>query len=698
MPELRSNQFSLLAEAILQVLNVDIVVLNLAYQQPLIYFHTRVRVTDNVINVLATFISDAVAVEAHHPTQVPAKTLKSKNFSAGIVFPVNDKEELLGGIGLFNKKEDLPELDTLEQQVLVYQKLFANSIRNFYSNRDHFNNTDRALLNVAKAIMGNPSPQHVVDVLQKEVLTKQVSACFFLQYGPMHEDKPNGPFDYLEAQGSWIRMLGSGVGTGMRLYLKDYQDILHRLDRESIILIPNWEELAERIDPFLRGMLKSIHLRSIILIALTSKTRKLGVLMIAGQRSLNLSRNTIATLQSIAEFLTYNTVSQLLQIERDRVQQGRAALLESVQDGVVMIVPPNSAPNVLTVNRRFLEIFSLDAHDASGIPLSTLLDRIRLPESRKQSLRDAWSISIMDTQVRQGEFSYMHSQGYPIEIEWYSAPVYQDEQILGRIITFHDITPQRTAYRLRIAFLSRVSHELRTPLTSIRGFSDFILEATGDQLPPLAKEYLEIIRSSALHLNALFNDILQLTEADLGELKLNKGHHSLDVLVLDVVSRLLLQIQERNQKVNIQVSKDLPLIDADYDRIVQVFTNLISNATKYAPEGTEITITAEYVENIEDYPPMPVTNDISFPAIFITVLDQGKGLTRNEVDEIFIPFFRTDLARQQRIEGVGLGLSIVRSIIERHQGKVWAVSCPPASGGCFMFTLPTVRKTKKAKR
>jgi signal transduction histidine kinase len=337
-------------------------------------------------------------------------------------------------------------------------------------------------------------------------------------------------------------------------------------------------------------------------------------------------------------------------------------------------------------------MFEVPEAHAEGDTLIHLLGQMQLPETVRQELRASWlSTPVRDPAVRRGDFRMVNGEGQPLDVEWYSAPVYQDSHVLGRIYTFHDVTPERAAQRLRAAFLSRISHELRTPLTSIRGFAEFILEATRDQLPDLAREYTEIILNSAKHLNTVFTDMIEITRADAGELKLNKIEAHLPDIIIDAVARMELQYKERKQQVIMELDDDLPPVSVDVDRLMQVLTNLLTNAIKYSPEGGKIRISTQMIAS-PDALPETAPPDVVLPAILVTVNDEGKGLTPGEADQVFMPFFRTEEAKARRIEGVGLGLAVTRSIVEVHRGKIWAV--PKSSrvkGGSFMFTLPTVR-------
>jgi signal transduction histidine kinase len=297
---------------------------------------------------------------------------------------------------------------------------------------------------------------------------------------------------------------------------------------------------------------------------------------------------------------------------------------------------------------------------------------------------------VQDPGVYKGEFHLIDGMGRPVDITWYTAPVYRDSVVLGRIYILHDVSPERAAARLRADFFSRVSHELRTPLTSIQGFAEFILEVTGEQLPDLAREYTEIILQSAKHLKTIFTDMIEISRADTGQIDLHKVKAHVPDIIIDSAARLELQYKARGQKLILDLDDDLPPVHADVSRVMQVITNLLTNAIKYSPEGSTIRIGTQYLATGGDLPD-GAPPDLVLPAVLISVLDEGKGLPREEAQSVFLPFFRTEDVKKRKIEGVGLGLAVTRSLVEVHRGKIWVVPVPPATGGCFVFTLPTMR-------
>ena len=610
-------------------------------------------------------------------------------------------DALLGMLGLFSV--DASGLEPARLQGISTQvALLRMVLENIYMYNTMAQNliVTQSIQLAAKQIADNPSPQHVVNILRDYFFDAHVTSCALLLYGPLREDRPNGPFEYMEVRGTWSKRRGSGVGVGVRFYIDDLPDLLEHLDQEEVLVFPRAKELSVRLDPLLRIFLQAERVRSLTLLALHANHRKLGIIFVGSDKRHDFTPQELHNYRTVSEFLAINVMTQMLQLQHDRVQQGRAALLDAVTDGVIMVLPSAGGARVLTVNQRFLELFELPSDlNVQDSPLGDLLDRLPFPESQRADLRKMWlAIPVRDPSTQKGEFHRVNDDGQPLDIEWYSVPVYQENQVLGRVYVFHDVTAERTAQRLRSAFLSRVSHELRTPLTSIRGFAEFILEATGDQLPDLAREYTEIILSSAKHLNRVFTDMIDMTRADAGEMRLHRNDAFLQDIIIDVVARMELMYKQRGQQVVMELDDDLPAVSVDIDRMIQVLTNLLTNAIKYSPEGGVIHIATEYVEKAKDLPPA-APDDVIVPAVVVSVSDAGKGLDKEQAERVFMPFYRTDDAKKNKIEGVGLGLAVTRSIVEMHRGKVWAEpNRRTHEGGMFVFTVPTIdRKAESAK-
>ncbi len=226
----------------------------------------------------------------------------------------------------------------------------------------------------------------------------------------------------------------------------------------------------------------------------------------------------------------------------------------------------------------------------------------------------------------------------------------------------------QSADQAKSALLSTVSHEMRTPLSSIIGFSNLILNRGPE--PEKILEYVNVINDEARRLANLVNDFLDLQRIEAGR----EVFHFAELDVADVIRDVVAHQQAAGDGLhNIRLDlPSLPRVYADANRIRQVMLNLLSNASKYAPKGGEILVTAKQIDN----------------EIYISVRDQGFGIPQNEITDIFERFHRGSVAERYRIGGTGLGLALCREIITGHNGRIWAESAGPDQGSTFTFTLP----------
>jgi signal transduction histidine kinase len=611
-------------------------------------------------------------------------------FQSALVFVLSMHDQVMGVLALFSRRPGAftaHDIDLLVFPVSTIRMAIENL--HLYEALAQNMVISQSILLTAQTIADNPSPQHIINVLRDYLFDTHVTSCAIMLYGPVREDRPDGPYDYLEMKGSWSKLRGSGIALTTKIYLKFYPELLRELDERKPLVINDVKRFIAGLDPFARAILRAERIRSLTILPLHAAERKLGVILVGTNKPHKFSQHELQNYQAVSEFLAISARSQVLQQQHDTVQQGRAALLDAVTDGVVMVLPDVEGGRVLTLNQRFTKIFGVPEAKAQGTLLRQLLKEMQIPEAVRRELSSRWlNVPVRDSLTQRGEFHMIHNEGVPMDIEWYAGPVYQESHVLGRIYTFHDVTAERTAVRVRSAFLSRVSHELRTPLTSIHGFAEFILEATGNQLPPLAREYTEIILNSAKHLRTVFADMIEMSRAEAGELKLNMREAHMPDLVIDAVARLELQYKARSQTVIMELDDELPSVHIDSDRIVQVLSNLMSNAIKYSPEASTIRVSTRLINSPYELPER-IAAEVSAPGILVTVSDEGEGLSKEEIEQVFMPFFRTDWAKANKIEGTGLGLAVARGIIELHRGKIWSEpSTKENRGGHFMFIIP----------
>ncbi len=222
-------------------------------------------------------------------------------------------------------------------------------------------------------------------------------------------------------------------------------------------------------------------------------------------------------------------------------------------------------------------------------------------------------------------------------------------------------------------FVSLVSHELRTPLTSIKGFVGLMMEEESGPLNEEQQEYLSIIRENSERLIALVNDLLDVSHIESGKVELQLKPVNLEQLYRNLAKSFEPVFVAKKQHLTLQFSEPMPIVLADEQRLQQIMNNLLSNASKYTLEGGSIQLWTRCEEDM----------------IRIGIEDTGVGMTAEEQEALFTKFYRIKNRLTENVSGTGLGLTITRSLIELHGGKI-QVESTPGEGSTFSFTLPLV--------
>jgi len=216
-------------------------------------------------------------------------------------------------------------------------------------------------------------------------------------------------------------------------------------------------------------------------------------------------------------------------------------------------------------------------------------------------------------------------------------PLTEKNKIWGAVVVLNDITEIKKLEKMRSEFVANISHELRTPLTSIQGFVETLKEGAIND-PEKAQYFLEIIEKQSNRLNNLIEEVLQLSKIESQEIAMNLQSIDLRDLIDKIISEFKKKIEQKDHKIKINISPQLPLVKADPEQIEVVFRNLLDNAVKYTPNGGEIYISAlEKAENI-----------------YIEVADNGIGISAEHLPRIFERFYRANKDRSRKLGGTGL--------------------------------------------
>lgn len=219
-------------------------------------------------------------------------------------------------------------------------------------------------------------------------------------------------------------------------------------------------------------------------------------------------------------------------------------------------------------------------------------------------------------------------------------------------------------------FVSAVSHELRTPLTSIKGYASILLGKNLGEIPDAIKERLQRINRHSDELVHMINDLLDISRLESGRIIMKKQACNLKSIVEGTLDLLSMQIREKELRVSIEIAANLEVF-VDKNQIERVFVNLLGNAIKFTPEKGRVSVSTIPAEKF----------------VQVNITDTGIGIPKEAQEAIFEEFYRVDNPINEKTKGAGLGLSLVKNIIEAHKGIIW-VKSQPGAGSTFSFLLP----------
>ena len=360
--------------------------------------------------------------------------------------------------------------------------------------------------------------------------------------------------------------------------------------------------------------------------------------------------------------------------DEQRARDDLEALVDTAPVGVLVFDAKTGVEK--SVNREARRIAdALREPDSEGEDLLHNLS-IRRADGREVSLADFPFVQTLKNseRVRAEEMVLQTPAGRSVTVLINATPISSDKgEVESVVVTLQDMTPLEDLVRLRAEFLGLVSHELRMPLSTIRGSADTLLEAAPELDAAEIEQFHRIIRDQADNMRYLIGDLLDVARIDTGTLSVEPEPSDVVALV-DLAKSRFLSGGGRNS-LCIDISPDLPRILADQRRIVQVLSNLVSNAASHAHQSSAIRIAAA-CQGVH---------------VAISVSDDGVGLTAEQLLYLFHKFSRLENeVRDQEFRGSGLGLAICKGIVESHGGRIWAESDGPGRGSRFTFTIPAV--------
>ena len=347
-----------------------------------------------------------------------------------------------------------------------------------------------------------------------------------------------------------------------------------------------------------------------------------------------------------------------LALEQSRMH----TIVNCMADGVLVT---NREAEVVLCNTTLKQLLGLSAPLPQPGPLSVYLD--------DPALQQTINTLLAVTPDNPGKSISQELDQSRVHLRALSAPFLgPDRQVLGTVTVFHDVTSFKELDEMKNDFVRMVSHELRAPLAAIKQQHAVILDGLAGDLSAKQRELLSRAQAKIQGLLDLINDLLDVAKMEAGHCQLEQVPLQLGEVLGEVVE--LLRAKAENQQVTLKLTlpPDLPPVRADRRSLEEIFTNLVSNAVNYSPDGGLVTISGvshgDYLE--------------------VAVRDSGIGIEAEEIPKIFDKFYRVKHPKTRQVIGTGLGLSLVKGLVEAHRGAV-EVESEVGRGTVFRVLLPS---------
>jgi PAS domain S-box-containing protein len=367
------------------------------------------------------------------------------------------------------------------------------------------------------------------------------------------------------------------------------------------------------------------------------------------------------------------TTYRLVAAERARTAFVSSVLSAATQQSIIATNPDG----IITVfNTGAERMFGYSAKEMIGVSTPVVLHDADEVAERAAELGVPPGFDVFTSRARQGEpetheWTYVRRDGSRLQVSLSVTPIHDDTgELRGFIKIGTDVTERRAAERLKDDFVALVSHELRTPLSSIIGYLEVIFDDETGPLTPRQQRFLEVVDRNARRQLRLVSDLLFVSQVDAGRVRLD-----IDEVDLTGLAKAAIEAAQPRAKaagVTLQLAADdATVLRGDADRLGQIFDNLLTNAIKFSPAGRQVDVR------------LSSTAD----AVEVQVADWGIGIAEDDQQRLFTRFFRATTATDRAIPGIGLGLTIVKAIVDAHRGTV-SVSSVEGRGTTFTVSLP----------
>jgi two-component system phosphate regulon sensor histidine kinase PhoR len=346
-------------------------------------------------------------------------------------------------------------------------------------------------------------------------------------------------------------------------------------------------------------------------------------------------------MKKLAENINYLVLELQNQIRTANTEKEKlVTAFASMSEGILVL---DSESRIEISNLAFKKMFGAQFGDVTG---KTLIEAFR-----SIALQNAFD-RFRSTGEQLSEEITIGDETAPVTLNVSFSKIRGEEE--KTILVFHDVTRLKKLERMRMDFVANVSHEIKTPLTAILGFVETLQSGALDDKETTLR-FLDIIHKHAQRLNRLLDDLLTISNIEMGEMKFLFESVSLSGIVENIISVISARADEKQITVEKNIPETLPLIRADRDRLVQILLNILDNAVKFTPEKGKVSISAK---------------DKGDGTVEIRISDTGIGVPQNEISRLGERFYRVEKTRSRELGGTGLGLSIVKHLMTAHGGEI----------------------------
>jgi len=401
--------------------------------------------------------------------------------------------------------------------------------------------------------------------------------------------------------------------------------------------------------PDFEGVLGRFGLQAGLVVPLRQEQKVLGALLFAAEPPRQFDDDDVQIAGLLAAGLSAALETARLYQWASDERSMLSAVLASTEDAVLVV---NEAGLVLMANPAVKQLLGLDPAQLTGQPLANNVTETALLDLFQKQQADVVELPLPDGRIAQASLTPV-STPYGESVGWAAV--------------FRDITLLKELEQMKNEFVATVSHDLKNPISVIQLAANLLNQA-GDLNESQLKLRQQVL-DTAVYMDELVGDLLDLGKIEAG-LDMKMAPFDFVKLVQEVTAVLQPSQQQKEQQLTTRLPDTLTLT-GDRSRLKQVLLNLVGNAIKYTPAGGDVSIEVTETEQ----------------QVTVNVVDAGLGIPAQALPYVFDKFYRVDSEQTKQIKGTGLGLAIARSVVEAHNGRIWAES-EPGQGSTFGFTLP----------